>query len=88
VKPELLIEPEEKALWEVYQAAASKLTGAGNVSEFLTAFEPMLRAITAFFDKVLVMAEDSAVRQNRLGLLQAISALQRGRADLSHLSGF
>jgi glycyl-tRNA synthetase beta subunit len=48
----------------------------------------MLPAITTFFDEVLVNAEDPAVRQNRLGLLQAISAMSDGRADLSHLSGF
>jgi glycyl-tRNA synthetase beta subunit len=88
VKPDLLVEAEEKALWKAYQASAAKLTTEGNVVEFLKAFEPMLPAITAFFDKVLVMAEDPAVRQNRLGLLQAISGMQRGRADLSHLSGF
>ena len=88
VKSDLLVEPEEKALWQTYESATVKLTLAGNVDEFLKAFEPMLPAITAFFDKVLVMAEDAAVRQNRLGLLQAISAMQRGRADLSHLSGF
>ena len=88
VKPDSLAEAEEKALWQAYRTAAAKLTAAGNVDEFLSAFEPMLPTITAFFDKVLVMAEDPAVRQNRLGMLQAISAMQRGRADLSHLSGF
>ena len=48
----------------------------------------MQPAISAFFDKVLVNADDAAVRRNRLGLLQSISAMQRGRADLSFLSGF
>jgi glycyl-tRNA synthetase len=37
---------------------------------------------------VLVMAEDSAVRSNRLGLLQRVAALSRGIADLSKLEGF
>jgi len=37
---------------------------------------------------VLVNAEDPAIRHNRLGLLQSISAMQAGRADLSELSGF
>jgi glycyl-tRNA synthetase beta subunit len=37
---------------------------------------------------VLVNAEDQEVRQTRIGLLQSISAMQRGRADLSHLIGF
>jgi glycyl-tRNA synthetase len=88
MKPDLLVEPEEKALWDAYQTAAARLMKTGNVDEFLTAFEPMLHAVTSFFDKVLVMAEDPVLRQNRLGLLQAISAMQRGRADLSYLSGF
>ena len=88
VKPELLTEPEEKGLWSEYQTANAKLTDKDNVGGFLAAFEPMLPAVTGFFDKVLVMADDLAVRQNRLGLLQLISAMQQGRADLSYLSGF
>jgi glycyl-tRNA synthetase beta subunit len=48
----------------------------------------LIPAITAFFDKVLVMAEDQAVRENRLGLLQSIAALSNGIADLSKLEGF
>jgi glycyl-tRNA synthetase beta subunit len=44
--------------------------------------------VTDFFTAVLVNTEDAAVRKNRLGLLQAISAMQLGRADLSYLSGF
>ena len=44
--------------------------------------------IFAFFETVMVNAEDPAVRQNRLGLMQAISALQSGRVDLSELVGF
>jgi glycyl-tRNA synthetase len=34
------------------------------------------------------MAEEPAVRQNRLGLLQRIAALADGVADLSKLEGF
>jgi glycyl-tRNA synthetase beta subunit len=37
---------------------------------------------------VMVHVEDQAVRRNRLGLLQAISALAHGRVDLSLMSGF
>jgi glycyl-tRNA synthetase beta subunit len=48
----------------------------------------MLPAITRLFDDVLVNADDQAVRKNRLALLQAISNLQRGRADMSFMSGF
>jgi glycyl-tRNA synthetase len=88
IDPARFAQPEEGALYAAYQTASAALPPAGNIDAMLTAFVPMLPAITAFFDAVLVNAEDAAVRRNRLGLLQAISALQRGRADLSHLSGF
>jgi glycyl-tRNA synthetase len=48
----------------------------------------LIPAISAFFDKVLVMAEDQKVKENRLGLLQKIAALSKGIADLSKLEGF
>jgi glycyl-tRNA synthetase beta subunit len=37
---------------------------------------------------VLVMADDPAVRQARLGLVQRVAALANGIADLSQLQGF
>ncbi|PJF24244.1 MAG: glycine--tRNA ligase subunit beta, partial [Phototrophicales bacterium] len=88
IRTALFQQPEERALYDAYQAAAAKLTPTGNVDEFLSAFAPILPAITAFFDAVLVNADDPALRKTRLGLLQAISAMQHGRADLSHLTGF
>jgi len=88
VNTELFTEGEEKHLYSAYAEAWSRLEKHDNVDAFLTAFEPMLPAITDFFNKVMVNVEDEAVRHNRLGLLQAISAMQRGRADLSNLSGF
>ncbi|MBI5666667.1 MAG: glycine--tRNA ligase subunit beta [Chloroflexi bacterium] len=86
--PDSFSEPQEKRLYDAYQQAADKLDAGDNVDAFLRAFEPMLPAITDFFDHVMVNVEDDTTRQNRLGLLQAISAMQRGRADLSYLSGF
>lgn len=88
VDPARFSEPQERALYAAYQEAMKALPETGNVDAFLNAFAPMLPAITDFFDHVLVNADDPEVRANRLGLLQAISAMQRGRADLSHLSGF
>jgi glycyl-tRNA synthetase beta subunit len=37
---------------------------------------------------VLVMAEDEQVRANRLGLLQKVSGMAAGTADISKLEGF
>jgi glycyl-tRNA synthetase len=86
--PALLAEPQERALYDAYAEVNARLKPTDGVDAFLTAFAPMVPAVAAFFDHVLVNAEDAAVRRNRLGLLQAISALQKGRADLSQLSGF
>lgn len=87
VDPSLFEHDEERRLYEAYQEACSKLDG-GNVDAFLSAFEPMLPAVTAYFDTVLVNAKDEKLRRNRLGLLQAIGAMQEGRADMSLLVGF
>ncbi|MDZ4763648.1 MAG: glycine--tRNA ligase subunit beta [Chloroflexota bacterium] len=88
VDPARFQQPEEGALYAAVQSATAALPPAANIDAVLTAFVPLLPAITAFFDEVLVNAEDVNVRRNRLGLLQAISNIQRGRAELSHLSGF
>jgi glycyl-tRNA synthetase beta subunit len=58
------------------------------VDDFLNAVQPMIPAITRFFDDVLVMAEDASLKENRLGLLQRLAALASGVADLSKLEGF
>lgn len=86
--PDLLTEAQEKALYEAYQKASATLDHDGNVDAFLSAFEPIVPAIAAFFDNVLVHAEDSAIRNNRIALLQLISHMQAGRADLSELANF
>jgi glycyl-tRNA synthetase beta chain len=88
VNKDLLQEDAEKALYAAYTTAVANLNDGDNVNAFLSAFEPIVPAVAQFFDDVLVNAEDEAVRQNRLGLLQHIGGMSHGRADLSHLSGF
>ena len=58
------------------------------VDEFLEIVAKLIPSITAFFDKVLVMAEDKAVKENRLGLVGQVANLSNGIADLSKLEGF
>ena len=84
----LLQDEHEIALWAAVQTAEAADLQAGDVTGFLTAFEGMTPAVTAFFDHVLVHAEDLALRSNRIALLQRISRLQIGRADLSLLADF
>jgi glycyl-tRNA synthetase len=79
-------EKEEKALFTAFQKTVNNQPST--VNEFLEIIVKLIPSINAFFDKVLVMAEDKKVKENRLGLLQRISALSTGVADLSKLEGF
>jgi len=83
-----LVEAEEKDLFAALKQAESITRQEGSVDDFLNAFVPMIPAVNAFFDKVLVMAEDKKLQENRLALLQRIRALSEGVADLSKLEGF
>jgi glycyl-tRNA synthetase len=81
-----LVDAEEKAF---YKALQTTIHGQpSTVNDFLEIVVKLIPSINAFFDKVLVMAEDKKLQENRLGLLQRISALSSGIADLSKLEGF
>ncbi len=84
VNSEQSMEPAEQELDKVSQSVKS----VSSVDQFFRQFTPMIPAISKFFDDVLVMADDPAVRANRLGLLQRIAGLAKGVADLSKLEGF
>ncbi len=88
VQPDAFIEQEERGLYASLLEVEKKPRETGSVDNLFNAFVPMIPAVSAFFDKVLVMAEDKTVRENRLGLLQRIVALANGIADLSKLAGF
>ncbi|MCP4415445.1 MAG: glycine--tRNA ligase subunit beta [Chloroflexi bacterium] len=78
--------PAEKQLLVAYQQAASGQNGT--LPTFVSSLRDLRPAINTFFDDVLVMDEDTAVRHNRLALLQHIANLSEGLADLSQLEGF
>jgi glycyl-tRNA synthetase len=89
--PARFAQPAEEALYAAYQEAQSQVSPESSVDEFLTAFLPLVDVIDRYFAResgVLVMAEDQAVRENRLAQLQHIAALAEGIVDLSRLEGF
>jgi glycyl-tRNA synthetase len=86
--PARLQETAERELLEALQRAEARPRRAGSVEDFLDVFDTLVPPITRFFEEVLVMAEEGAVRRARLGLLQRIAALADGVADLSLLEGF
>ncbi|MCX8025076.1 MAG: glycine--tRNA ligase subunit beta, partial [Thermanaerothrix sp.] len=88
IDPERLVEPAEKHLLSALLQAEVTSRRPGSVEDFFKVFLPMIPVINRFFDEVLVMADDPALRANRLGLLQRIVALADGVADFSKLEGF
>jgi len=79
------------AAHELHEAFLSHGAGIGpgsGVDDLLTALQSLTPTITRFFDEVLVMADDPSERRNRLALVQHVSALATGIADLSRLEGF
>ncbi|MFN2297838.1 MAG: glycine--tRNA ligase subunit beta, partial [Anaerolineales bacterium] len=93
VDVERMSEPSEHALWEACQKMSADITamtiaGSLTVDNLLQAFTPHIPTVTKFFEEVLVMADDPAVRNNRLGLLQVIARMPEGVADFSKLEGF
>ncbi len=83
---EALSEPVELELWSAYQEAMA--ASDGTLPTLVESLRDMMPAISHFFEDILVMAEDEAVRENRLALLQRIAGLPGGLADLSQLEGF
>jgi glycyl-tRNA synthetase len=80
---------EEQAERDLYQDIQSSVVHhPSSVNELLNIIVKLIPSINAFFDKVLVMAEDEKVRQNRLALVGQIADLSEGLADLSKLEGF
>jgi glycyl-tRNA synthetase beta chain len=58
----------------------------GSYEEALVKIASLRDAVDAFFDGVMVMTDDAAVRRNRLSLLGHIAGLFENLADFSKLS--
>ena len=89
VEESLLLDEPEKALYrslravsdDVQQAAASQKYGT-----VLSTLATLRNDIDDFFDNVMVMADDEAVRQNRLAILLMLRSLFLKTADISLLA--
>jgi len=83
----LFTDAAEKDLFDLLRKTPATLS-TGSVDDFLNALLPLIPAINAFFDKVLVIAEDKPTRVNRLRLVRKIDDMAKTAADLSKLEGF
>ena len=68
------------------QTALEPLFAEGNFKAVLEALAELRPTVDTFFDDVMVMADDEAVRNNRLALLKQLRSLFLGVADISALS--
>lgn len=90
VEAAILQEEPERELHAAYVAAAAEagqLASAGEYRQALEVIAGLRPAVDRFFDKVLVMAEDPAVRQNRLRLLGKLDQLFSGIARFAEIEG-
>jgi glycyl-tRNA synthetase beta chain len=85
----LLKEAAEASLFAALQQAAPLAQAAfeaGDYTGSLKALAVLKAPVDAFFDGVMVNAEDVALRNNRLGLLATLHAAMNRVADLSRLA--
>jgi glycyl-tRNA synthetase beta chain len=90
VDENLLLDPAEQILAEQV-AAVGRLVeprfAARQYTEALQSLAVLRKAVDDFFDSVMVMADDPALRANRLALLRRLQSLFMHAADLSRLPG-
>ena len=85
----LLSEPVEQNLYQSFLKARERIDNHLNKRDYLSALLEMThmkKPIDDFFDGVMVMIEDEAVRDNRLALLDEIGKLFLKIADFSKLT--
>jgi glycyl-tRNA synthetase beta chain len=90
VDPGLLTDPEERRLAtevEALRQDVERLVTSRRYEDALLRLAALRPAVDAFFDKVLVMADDVRVRANRLALLAALQRLFLHTANLARLPG-
>ena len=86
----LLKEKEETALAAKIEEIKQDTVAAINVENFAGAMRALAELrppVDAFFEKILVNAEDAAIRRNRLAMLSEIRSATLTVADFSKISG-
>ncbi len=87
--PALFAEPAERALGEAVEAALDDTTAALHRHDYVAVLNRLARVrpqVDAFFDAVMVNADDAAIRANRLALLKRLADRFRAVAAIEHLS--
>ncbi len=88
VEPEAFAEKEERELFSAFSIIehnAAPMIARGDFGRAQGIIFKLQPVLNIFFDRILVMAEAKKLRQNRLGLLQAINRMLAGMADYSQV---
>lgn len=88
INSDLFVEKEERDLYSTFAIIrdnAQPMIARGDYVRAQGIYFKIQPVLNTFFDKVLVMAEEKKVRQNRLGLLQSINKMLLGIADYSQV---
>jgi glycyl-tRNA synthetase beta chain len=88
VDPALFADSAESELYNSYLNVRPGVEAAGRNHDYeaaLRALASMRGVVDEFFNRVMVMTEDAAVRANRIALLESISRLFSGLADISKI---
>lgn len=90
VNPALLTDGAERALYDALQHTVPQADAqftAGDYTASLQTLSALRAPVDAFFDGVMVNADATDVRLNRLGLLKTLHQAMNRVADLSRLAG-
>ncbi len=85
-----LVESAERKLFDALISAtpgANELFREQDFAGYLKSFAVLKAPVDEFFDNVMVMTEDTALRGNRLALLQDLRSAMNKVADISKLAG-
>lgn len=85
VAPERLAAGPERDLWDAFERARDRMDLARPAADRLAAMASIRPQVDAFFDAVLVMDPDPAVRHHRLSMLARIRDTFRSFADFSQV---
>lgn len=87
--PALYREPAERALSQALESTEARVDAAlaaSRYTEAMTEMASLREPVDRFFDDVMVMADDTALRHNRQRLLARLHALMNRVADISRLA--
>ncbi|TAL17209.1 glycine--tRNA ligase subunit beta [bacterium] len=90
VNPALFQDKAEGELWDAYNAVHANMDACVASHDYIGLFTQAAKlkgAVDGFFDGVMVMAEDEALKNNRVAILGKVTAIFGRVADFTRITG-